>query len=483
MTGDPAPDRGGVSGNTFHGPAPFQVGDNNVQNVHFHGPGASKPQHRPLVLAGAAHTTREELASAIRRNWDAARRQFFEGANARSEGWLGLLAWLRALDDLSPADLGAQIELIDHRLRNDDLPADVKLLHLLGWLDPEGEATYRGHRVTVRGLVDACLGKRETPLAEDLFRYPLLDALSRFRELHALSGVQDVWDDRRRWWARLGHRVPEQTDTDNLLLLSALDDPRAAERLRKLAEASPAPDEPIRWYEELLDRAGGAHTPLARVVHIMYAESAAGDVLALRERRRAERELRAWDRERAKRQRALDAYEARRATPEARRLAVLRAAAWHGMWGGFTAVGYWLAWGKDGVFPATGAVYLQIALLTLAAFVTRVPQARQLGSAFQPPISNVVKWLPTGFAGLRRALGKLALLGAFLFVQHVLAELVIIPYYEEPNVTNTGAALASIPFVLLFLAGPAFVLLIGYGPRTWDEEHRREMERFRQPGE
>ncbi|MFD7657406.1 hypothetical protein ACFV4N_25810 [Actinosynnema sp. NPDC059797] len=131
----------------------------------------------------------------------------------------------------------------------------------------------------------------------------------------------------------------------------------------------------------------------------------------------------------------------------------------------------------------TARGYLQIAVLTLAAFDNRVPQARQLGSAFQPPISNVVKWLPTGVAGLSRALGELALLGSSLFVQHVLAELAIIPYYEEPNVTNAGATLASIPFVLLFLAGPVFVLLVEYGPRTWDEEHRRVVQRFRQPGE
>ncbi|SES34969.1 hypothetical protein SAMN05216188_1379 [Lentzea xinjiangensis] len=483
MTSDPAPGEGRVSGNTFHGPAPFQVGDNNVQNIHLHGPGAPKPRHRPLVLAGAAHTTRQELASAIRRNWDAARRQFFEGADARSEGWLGLLAWLRALDDLSPADLGALVELIDHRLRNDALPADVKLLHLLCWLDPEGEATYRGDRVTVPGLIDACLGERETPLAQDLFRYPLLDALSRFRELHALSGVQDAWDDRCRWWEGLGYRVPVKTNAARLLLLSVLDDPRASERLRKRAKAFPVPDEPVEWYEKLLDRVGGADTPLAQVVRIMYAKSAADDVLWERERRQAERELRERERTQWERRCALDAYQTRRTTPEAQRLAVLRAAAWHGMWGVFTAIGYWLAWGKDGVFPATRAMYFQIAVLTLAALVNRIPQVRQLGSAYRPPVLHVLKWLPTTFAGLRRALGKLVLLGSFLFVQDLLAELVIIPFHEKPNVTHTGATLASIPFFLLFIAGPALVLINGYGARTWDEEHQRWMQRFRQSSE
>jgi hypothetical protein len=483
VTSDPSPGAG-VSGNTFHGPAPFQVGDNNIQNVHFHESPSPRQRRRALVLAGAAHATRGELAAAIRRDWAAARRQFFEGpaaTDAPSEGWLDLLTWLRDLDDLSPADVGGRVELIDHRLRDDGSPADLKLLHLLGWLDPEGEATYRGHRVTVRGLADVCLGAREPMPFEDLLRYPLLDALSRFRELDGLSAVRDTWQDRRRQFERIRYPTFHEEGAARLLLLSSLDDAHAGKVLRKRAEATPAPLEPVKWYEALLDRAGGAGTPLGHVVRILFGESAEEEVLAHRKRQQVERELRRQEQAQDARLRALSDYTAHLTTPEALRLAVLRAAAWHGMWGGFTAIGYWLVWGRNGVFPATAAVYFQIALLTLSSLSRQIPRVRRLGSAYRPPITNVVKWLPASAADLRRALGRLTLVGFFLFTQDLLAEISLVPYYEKPNVTHAGATLAVIPFVLLAFAALAYVWLTGDKLRPWDEEHRRVVHRFHHP--
>ncbi|MEU7527278.1 hypothetical protein AB0A74_16200 [Saccharothrix sp. NPDC042600] len=479
MTGDPPPGAG-VSGNTFHGPAPFQLGDNNVQNIHFHGPPASEPTRRALVLAGAAQTTRRDLAAAIRRDWAAARRQFFEGpATAEPEGWLGLLAWLRDLDDLSPADLGGRTELIDHRLRDDSLPADLKLLHLLGWLDPEGEATYRGHRVTVRVLVDVCLGAREPMTFEDLCRYPLLEALSRFRELNELSAVQDTWDDRQRQFERIHPLHRSDVKPANLLLLSSLDDAHARQWLRKRAGMTPGPAAPVDWYDTLLDRAG-AETPFGHAVRVLLGESAAEEAEANQELRRAERQQRRQWKTQEKRQRELAAYLAQLITPENVRLAILRAVAWHGMWGGFTAVGYWLVWGRTGVFPATAAVYFQIALLTVLSLSGQIPRVRRLGSAYRPPITNVAKWLPSSAAGLRRAFGRLALLGLFLFAQDLLAEVSLVPYFEKPNFTHTGATLATIPFVLLAFAALAYVWFTGDKLRAWDEDHRQVMQRFGQ---
>lgn len=442
MTRDPESGRDGVSGNVFHGPAPFQLGDRNIQINHIHQPA---PPRRPLVLAGAAVTTREELAAAIRGDWTAARRQFFEGAattGASSDGWLSLLAWLHELDDLTADDLTTQIELIDHRLRDDGLPADLKLLHLLGWLDPEGEAVWRGTAVTPESLSEALrIGRLresgpEWELYRDLCEGGVLDALSRFSALTALRGTQRAWDEVWDSWRRLAAQVPglppearewAESGARGLLLAALLPYPQSRAWLRAGCErVAPPHTGEIAWYDWLRARDGGSDTPIGWLVRADFTAFAAAQ--AEQRRRQA-----AVDLQNQRMTTALDAastlrdqqwadYESRRLSPTARSGAVIRAALWLGAWGTATIPPAWIIWGW--VRPdiaATLSWYL--VALTLAAYAGGLPRVIRLGAAYQPPLRRVREWAEQARAdrgSVRRGVIRAAAVVGFLLIFGVL---------------------------------------------------------------
>ncbi|TQS26116.1 tripartite tricarboxylate transporter TctB family protein [Microbispora sp. KK1-11] len=442
MTRDAESGRDGVSGNVFHGPAPFQLGDRNVQINHIHHPA---PPRRPLVLAGAAVTTREELAAAIRRDWSAARRRFFEGAattGAPSDGWLGLLTWLHELDGLTADDLTAQIELIDHRLRDDALPADLKLLHLLGWLDPEGEAVWRGTVVTPESLSEALrIGRLresgpEWELYRDLCEGGLLDALSRFTVLSALRGTQRVWDDVWDSWRQLAAEVPglppearewAESGARGLLLAALLPYSESRTWLRAGCESvEPPPTGEIAWYDWLRARDGGPDTPVGWLVRADFTAFAAAQ--AEQQRRQAaidrqnQRMVTVLDSASALRDRQWADYESGRLSPAARLGAVIRAALWLGAWGAATIPLAWIIWGwARPDIAATLSWYL--VALTLAAYAGRLPGVIRLGAAYQPPLRRVREWAEEARAdrgSVRRGVIRAAAVVGFLLIFGVL---------------------------------------------------------------
>ncbi|WP_328855704.1 hypothetical protein OHB01_18030 [Microbispora hainanensis] len=405
---DAATKKDGVTGNVFHGPAPFQLGDRNVQINHIH---QAPPQRRPLVLTGAAVTTRHELAAAIRRDWAAARRQFFEGAataGAPSDGWLGLLSWLRELDGLTAEDLTTQIELIDHRLRDQALPADLKLLHLLGWLDPAGEAVWRGTPVTVEALSEALRIGRiresgpEWELYRDLCEGGLLDALARFTVLSALRGTQQAWNEVWESWRRLAARIPglpsearewAGSGARGLLLAALLPYPQTTVWLRAACEHVPPPATgEIEWYDWLRERDGGPDTPIGWLVRTDFTAYAAAQAEAMRLQAAADlqnqRMAAVLDHAAALRDREWADYERRRLSPTARLEAVGRATLWLGAWGAATIPVPWVIWGwAEPDIAATVSWYL--VALTLAAYAGWVPQVLRLGAAYRPPLHRV----------------------------------------------------------------------------------------------
>ncbi|MFI7626368.1 hypothetical protein [Microbispora rosea] len=447
--------RDGVTGNVFHGPAPFQLGDRNVQINHIH---QAAPRRRPLVLAGTAVTTREELAAVIRGDRTAARRQFFEGAaatGAPSDGWLGLLTWLRELDGLTAEDLTAQIELIDHRLRDPLLPADLKLLHLLGWLDPTGEAVWRGTPVTVESLSEALrigrLGESgpEWELYRDLCEGGLLDALSRFTALSALRGTQRAWDEAWDSWRRLAAEVtglpPEarewaESGARGLLLAALLPYPESTTWLRAAREhVAPPPTGEIEWYDWLRARDGGSDTPIGWLMATDFTAYAAAQAEQRRRQaavdRQNQRMTTVLDQASALRDRQWADYERRRLTPTARLGAVVRATLWLGAWGLTTIPVAWIMWGWAQPDIALTLSWYLVAL-ALAAYAGGLPRVIRLGAAYQPPLRRVREWADGARAdpgrvrrGLIRAgvvVGAVLILGVLLHDIGVIATTVLV---------------------------------------------------------
>ncbi|GAA4205713.1 hypothetical protein [Microbispora amethystogenes] len=472
----------GVSGNIFHGPAPFQLGDRNVQINHIH---QATPHRRPLVLAGATLSTREELAAVIRRDWAAARRQFFEGAaatGAPSDGWLGLLAWLRDLGGLTADDLTAQIELIDHRLRDDALPADLKVLHLLGWLDPEGEPVWRGTVVTPESLSEACrIGRLEESGPEwefyrDLCEGGLLDALSRFSRLRALRGTQQAWDEVWGSWQRLAAQVPglppearewAANGARGLLLAALLPYPEARTWLRAGRESvTPPPTGEIEWYDWLRARDGGPDTPVGWLVRADFAAFAAAQAEQRRRQAEADRQNQrirtALDSASALRQRQWADYESSRLSPAARLEAVVRATLWLGAWGAATIPVPWIMWGWIRADIAATLSWYLVAL-TLAAYAGWLPKVLRLGAAYQPPLQRVREWAEEARADrerTRRGLFRAGSVVGFVLVFGVL-------------LNDVGDILTTI--LLMPLLGAAFHFARIGAIHDWADDHRERL--------
>lgn len=156
-----------------------------------------------LMFARRPQRSRRGLANAIRRNWFAARRQFFEGpagSMVDSEGWRELIEWLRRFgEDDEKAD--SLRELIDHKLRA-NLAVDLKVFYLLAWLDPEGEPVWRGSRVSWETLVDAALPPLPTGTTVSIEAH-LLDSVTATPNRIGVS----MWLRKWRFWDALSQFV------------------------------------------------------------------------------------------------------------------------------------------------------------------------------------------------------------------------------------------------------------------------------------
>ncbi|WP_243719164.1 serine/threonine-protein kinase, partial [Actinomadura sp. KC06] len=107
-----------------------------------------------LPFKGRRFTRRDELARALIEDWDHAAQYFFARGES-GEAWRSLRDWLAEMPD----DDG-RIDLVDGHLTT-RLPSDVKLLHLVRWLDPELPPHYLGRRTTADDLPNLAV------LAED----------------------------------------------------------------------------------------------------------------------------------------------------------------------------------------------------------------------------------------------------------------------------------------------------------------------------
>ncbi|GAA1775217.1 hypothetical protein [Streptomonospora arabica] len=508
MKGDDEDDETGAPGgirNVSTGDAANVIQAGHVHGgIHVHGPSPADPAApRPLILAGTPHLTRHELAATLRGHWGQARHRFFAAMGtpeAPSEGWSDLVSWLRQFDDPDHDDVEGRIELIDHYLKDTALSPDVKLLHLLRWLAPEGPVVYRGRRIGAGLLIDAC---RPGPtddrggdpgLYADVRKHRLLDVFARFTRLRALTGVQSRWDDAWRTWRAAAQRVPglpeeirawAGADARRPLLLTVLPYARAAEALREAAAATAEPDTAdahwCPWYPRLVEAMGGPERPPALVARSACGAFAMRVAGAERHRARTEDELgrrrRSAVEERRRREQEWRDYEAARLAPAARWRAAGRGAVWVAMWCAPGIAAAWLIWGPLlGTPDIARLVLYQAVAATAAGMGVRAALAAKLGGAYRPPISSPHRWMPTGAADVRRAAVRLAGFGVFLFLVGNTAHDFVLRREEAAIGPSPGFSLGLAvtgAFLLGFAVLAAMMTAVACaGLQSWDEEHR-----------
>ncbi|TYK49253.1 protein kinase domain-containing protein [Actinomadura decatromicini] len=278
------------------------------------------PPGADLVFKGARFTRRDELARVLVADWDDAARHFFERGESGPAG-RSLREWLERL----PAEHGGdgRAELLDERLVS-PLPPDVKLLHLVRWLDPELPPHYLGRRLAVEDLPNLAVlaADRRHPdhrlacrIGRDLWERGLLRILAGFEGGRELSRVDDQWRAHATTWTELARWLRAQDATPAGLAArlphAATDDPptvlltllalaaRPAETQARLAEsaarARASVADPPPWFTWMADGAGDdplrlLALSLAAPEAVLEAEARARDRLAAA---RQEEELRA----------------------------------------------------------------------------------------------------------------------------------------------------------------------------------------------
>jgi hypothetical protein len=368
---------------------------------------------RPLVVAGRTCWTRAEAARAFATEWDRARTTFLERIGTAAEpgeGWRLLRSWLEQFDE----DVEQRIRLIDQVLTT-DVPPDVRMVHLLRWLDPTLPPTYRGESMLPEHLaaLATAAGSGDAKPAEivaQLWQYRLLTLLAGFAGGAPLAAADRRW---RNAIAQLDgiaaapvlpqparDALTQAAGTHRAALLRACADPGFARLLEEHAVAARArlPQPPPPWFGAL-QRVQDPAVALAVLAVTAVAEAEYARVAAERDRGRL-----IWQHEEAARVAG---------RPGAIGYAVAAAGVWALVMGG-GAVGAGLISGTD----ASAGILAMYGLIWLANAAAEVAVAYQIGAAYHPRWSalSALGWLgrraPDAFAYLRRAGNSVRALGA-----------------------------------------------------------------------
>lgn len=306
-------------------------------DVHVAGPG--------VPFDGRRFTDRRELARALVANWEPAARFFFARGES-GEAWRALRDGLAGLDDDPGSDPGGRIELVDTHLTG-PWPPEVKLLHLVRWLDPTLPPHYLGRRTTAADLpsLAALAADERHPdhrtaclIGRALWEHRLLPVLADFTGTGTGPGgepddtrvpgsegtgpglreIDDRWQRRVAEWNRLATtlrpglpppaatRLPEagapaedEPPVVLLMLLALAVDPGGTARMlsESVRGARDAVTEPVAWFDPLMDSAGS--DPLVLLAILRTAPVAAAEAeAAVRDRaaavHRASERLRLW---------------------------------------------------------------------------------------------------------------------------------------------------------------------------------------------
>ncbi|WP_395104305.1 serine/threonine-protein kinase [Actinomadura sp. SCN-SB] len=284
---------------------------------------ASAPPGAGLPFNGHRYTDRAELARALIEHWDYAAMYFF-GRGESGEAWRTLREWLAEIPD------DTRIGLIDGYLTT-GLKPDVKLMHLVRWLDPALPPHHLGRRVTADDLptLAALAGDPRHPdhrtaclIGRDLWDEHLLHVLAGSEGGHDLARIDDQWRAHVEAWnvlvrwlreheatppglaARLpeagtraggaavaGGPPPPADDPPTLLLTLLALAARPAETRESIAEAAAraraSVTQRVDWFEWIADGAGD--DPLRLLAVARCAPEAVIEVEAsVRDRRAAE---------------------------------------------------------------------------------------------------------------------------------------------------------------------------------------------------
>ncbi|WP_149260878.1 serine/threonine-protein kinase [Actinomadura sp. K4S16] len=230
-----------------------------------------------LPFRGRRYSDRRELARALVENWDHAAQYFF-GRGESGEAWRSLREWLAEVPDDS------RIALVDGYLAT-ALPPDVKLLHLVLWLDPSMPPHFLGRRTASGDLpgLAALAGDQRHPdhrtaclIGRALWEHRLLHVLAGFEGGEDLARVDEqwrahvaAWNDLARWLREqavappgLARRLPdagaEEPPTVLLSLLALAARPAETHRLvaEGAARARASVAEPVPWFTWMADGAG-----------------------------------------------------------------------------------------------------------------------------------------------------------------------------------------------------------------------------------
>ncbi|MBB6400156.1 hypothetical protein BKA00_007070 [Actinomadura coerulea] len=283
----------------------------------------SVPAGTGLPFRGRRYTGRTELARALVENWDHAAQYFF-GRGETGEAWRSLRDWLAEIPDDS------RIALVDGHLMT-TLPSDVKLLHLVRWLDPAMPPHYLGRRITAAdlpGLAGLAADRRHPDhrtaclIGRALWEHRLLPVLAGFAGGEELARVDDqwrahvsAWNDLARWLREqaasppgLAGRLPEAGAEEPpavlLALLALAARPEETARLiaKGAARAREPVSEPVPWFTWMVDGAGDDPLRLLAVARAAPEAVAESESLT-RERHAAEQRDEALRTHRADRER------------------------------------------------------------------------------------------------------------------------------------------------------------------------------------
>ncbi|MEW2352509.1 serine/threonine-protein kinase [Spirillospora sp. NPDC029432] len=265
------------------------------------------PPGTGVPFDGRRYDDRAELARALVAKWDFAASYFF-GRGEAGEAWRSLREWLNGLPDDS------RIGLIDGYLTT-DLAPDVKLLHLVRWLEPGLPPHYLGRRLTADDLpgLAGLAGDHEHPdhrvaclLGTELWERHLLRVLAGFEGGRELAAIDDRWRSHVAAWNELtawlrqqtppgvAARLPAAESEDppvlRLTLLALAARPgETRERIVQAAERARASvREPVGWFGWMADGAGDDPLRLLAVARAA-PEAVLENEAAERDRRAAER--------------------------------------------------------------------------------------------------------------------------------------------------------------------------------------------------
>jgi len=216
-----------------------------------------------LRIAGQTYRGRGEVARAMAVHWDEAKNVYLTRIGTAGDpgaGWRMLGDWLARFDE----DVEGRVHLVDHVLAR-TMPPDVRLMHLLLWLDPSMPPTYRGLRLCpddVPAVASAAAEEADGvagAVVNDLWRHRLLPVLAGFQGGATLVSIDEAWrraeaDLARRLKARGIPPAVRAAATRDIagwrtVLLRAVTDPAAVETVSTQARAGRAAlTRPPRWY-------------------------------------------------------------------------------------------------------------------------------------------------------------------------------------------------------------------------------------------